>query len=262
MEIVDEAVAEGVIDNRELAAFYLLSFYKIMANRLFNEDKPVDLGFCRLHNLPYCADWKERLFKKFGDVSRKLDNRVNPERIAARINLNPMQRLEFAALDLLATNGDRGYVYWRVEVEHTNQWWRMVQRAERTRLLNLGPRDYALQLTERIVNCVSKAATLYKQWAAAITRRPRPLPEDYRRGIFRFVPILGVWRGNEFTPFPPLSDKQLMALADEPNFLGYPKDLFRPPFRVPKVPDIQPPSENVRDGVEPRPMDRPAGQQG
>jgi hypothetical protein len=244
LEVVEEAFKLGIYDDRETLLYHYLSFCRIMADRLLNENKPIDLGFVKLHCIPYRSDWKDRLFTKLG---RRDDS----------IALTPKERLYFASVAMLAMNLEKGYVYTQIEVEHTTRWWKMVELVEQTRLKRLGREQYARQFSERICNLIGRAIQIYRQWTSLVPRCASAGYKDDGTGPGRFASPFSWWGGPEFDALPPLSPEQLDRIAGEEEF-RIPRKIFEEVERVPKMPVVQQEIKDMRDSkVELGEVDRP-----
>lgn len=210
LELVDAGVAKG-LGSREYLLLLYTSFTKLMANRLLNENKPVDLGFVVLHCSPYRANWKEITRKRnawygWAKVGKGFRGNpaTNPESPLVG-NDSARFRYRLTRLDLLAMHHIGGYVYRRVEVEHTWRWWWMVKKIESSRLLTLGDKKYAQYVIASIVSSIEATVRIYRKWFTAVSRRDWFKFEYDSDGLCRFVPTQSRQSINNSDSFPLLS---------------------------------------------------------
>lgn len=120
-EFFHEFVKLGLVRSALSAEVIFFAFCRHMLHWLVNERKVVDLGFCKLHSLPFRPQWKELL------------RAVKPTQDWYR---NPLVRPE---LRMYQTKGKGGKNYgpldghhclWTIDVEHCAPWWNESNRHE------------------------------------------------------------------------------------------------------------------------------------
>lgn len=113
---------------------------------LINKERPLDMGFIRLHNSPYRISWQDRISRRWSEHGRPRD----------------MHR------DLLNSSlfltGDYGELVRHIDVEHTPTWWTTIKQVEVTRLALLKD-DYAGQILASIRGRLSTTIRILEAWA-------------------------------------------------------------------------------------------------
>ena len=188
-EFLEFCHSMGLGESREWVYFTWNQFCKLMMEWMINREKPVDLGFAKLHNCPFREDWKAILtwaFPKLGrghrvTVSKKSD--LMPKLVKNRQILEAM-----FSTDLLTMTRDENYCTRHVEIELKPEWYRVVEDVEKERLNRLGDHEYALYYLNSIKAGVSRWLAAYARWLLAVGR-PSALcyPGDVP-GRFRLVP--------------------------------------------------------------------------
>lgn len=244
-EFLDALYQAGVGKSREEVEYWWLQFCNHALDWLLNKEKPVDMYFLRLHNCPYRQNWRQAILSRFQKVGKLLAHSRGKDRefYAVRSGVTD----ELLCLDLLAMHRTDGICYRHVEVEHRPRWWKAVLRVERERMVRLGYIGYASYFMASVRRRLATTIGIYVDWLAAIARPSAADVESGRQGEFRLVPNVPPsdlphhWAKSE--PVPIVVPNSL------PKYLppSKPADLYPAHEMLPKVPAVQPPTQDVRE---------------
>ena len=244
-EFIDSLYQSGVGKSPEELAYYWQEFCRHAAHWLINKEKPVDIFFVRLHNCPYRANWKVILTQRFRRLGQAISHKSGHEREYVMDQSGFKE--ELLSLDLLAFRRENQTCYRHVEVEHRKPWWKNVKKIELKRKMQLGPYGYADYFLESIARFIPTAIRLYTVWLAQIAKACVADCEGGHDGRIRFVPnnLAGKLHpaSREYCGLPP------QVLNKLPRFkpASVPENLLAPDGRVPEMPPVQPPHEDLRD---------------
>lgn len=243
-DFIDSLYQRGVGKSRDEVAYWWRQFCNHMLDWLVMKEKPVDLGFMKLHPTHYRQNWKPLLlgrFPKFGIAIHKL---VDPE---LKYMLHKIGFLEaLLGMDILAMHHGRHYLYRNVEIELGRTWLRSVRDVEVERRRRLGVFLYAQHSMDSVRRGLPTMLRLYRQWLAHIARPSvKDLPGG-RRGKFRMVPYC-----RPKNPAYALSTAVLHPVV--PNKMpkyqpaGEYDDVFAKVEDMPPLPGLQPDASQLRE---------------
>jgi len=243
-EFVEALYAAGIGESVAQLTYFWRQFCLHAAHWMVNKEKPVDMGFVRLHNCPYRANWKVIMTQRFRTLGQTLQHANDQEREYAIKRSGFLNELH--SLDLLAMNRRDGTCHRHIEIEHLPRWWKMIGKAEKERFAMKGPIGYADYFIDSIRRFTRPAITIYRGWLAQIARPCVADCESGPDGRIRFVPNL---LEGKLSP----SSRDYMGLAPVvPNKLprfkpaSRPETLLAPDGLVSEVPDLQSQAQDVR----------------
>ncbi len=246
-EFIESLYQAGVGKSVEELTYYWHEFCQHAAHWMINKEKPVDMYFIRLHNCPYRANWKTLLTQRFHKLGPIMHRKSGPALDYVLHKSGFME--ELLSLDLLAFCRQKGTVYRTVEVEHRQTWWKLVRKAEATRLLRKGPYNYAEYFSDSIKRWIPGALKVYLSWLAQIARPCVDAVEGGRDGRVRLVPnnLAGELRltHRQHRSIPPVVPNRL------PRYKVARRDIFvfAPDGSLPQMPAVQPETQDVRDNA-------------
>lgn len=131
-------IRSGLSDMRA-ATLYYAAFCQTALDWLLDDRKPLNLGFCRIHALPYRHNWREILAAKFPGLGRIL-RQPSEQRDANLAAIDLDSHLCSASLTELHTSGAFG---WNLFVEPTAPWHKHAANYEQAAVLENTPPTYA-----------------------------------------------------------------------------------------------------------------------
>ena len=229
-----EAMYKAGIGETEAHAHVLwTALCRLIAHRLINDEKPVDMYFFQLHNCPYRINWLT----------------IVTQRIRRRLYGNEEEELSgftdlLESTDLLSYNRRNSLCYRHVEIEHSQRWWKLVTRAESDRMKVKGAHGYADYFLDSLRRFYPVARRIYNSWLAQIRTNSVACTASGPRGRIRFMSASKVKDlsplHHEFCALPPVfSPREALRRA---------KAVSKTYGIVPAVPDFQQKAENVWDG--------------
>ncbi|HEU4344378.1 MAG TPA: hypothetical protein VFU31_22690 [Candidatus Binatia bacterium] len=187
-DFIDALYQRGVGKSRDEVAYWWRQFCNHMLDWLIMKEKPVDLGFLKLHPTHYRPNWKPLLLSRFPKLGIALHKLTG---IDMKYILQTSGLLEaLTGMDILAMHRERHYLYRNVEIELGKTWYRAARDVELARRRRLGPILYAQHSMDSIRRGLPAMLRIYRQWLARIAR---PSVKDIpvgSRSRFRMVPNL------------------------------------------------------------------------
>lgn len=154
------------------------SICRLVAHRMINEEKPVDMFYFKLHNCPYRANWLTILTQR---IRRRLRSNAEEE-LTGYTDL-------LESTDLLSYNRRNRLCYRHVEVEHGRRWWKLVTRVESERMKVKGDHGYADYFLDSLRRFYPVARRIYDSWLAQIRTNGVACDQSGFRGRIRFVSL-------------------------------------------------------------------------
>lgn len=238
---LDALYQQGVGQSRDDVEFWWHQFCSHALDWLINKDKPIDMYFIRLIPAPFRLAWKDRVRKEsikkgwHGPRAKEHDLRKVPS------------VLEFMSSPTLLGLSADGTIDRFIEVEHLPTWWRIVKRVERTRLGRLQPFRYAAYVAASVTRFRAVAARLYAAWLAQKHQACATIVPGGQAGTFRLERNIQPNRKQAArhyvsrNAFKRRNRIKAVRLAES-------KKVSRKNARVPAVPAVQPPVEDLRNG--------------
>lgn len=117
---------------------------------LTQKKRPIDLGFVKIHAVPYRANWKEILLTRFRDIAWVFSSNKETRD-------NALRQTEFftqlCTLELMAIDRNKRHIHWTPEVLPTRKWDRETAEIEMTKQV-AGDTTY-IRLYEKLVAALS-----------------------------------------------------------------------------------------------------------
>ena len=179
--------ARGLGESEEHFQYLFSQLKKLMAEWLINTEKPIDLGFIRLHNLPYRPEWKLVLDWNFSVLSASGWREYRAENPSHRLLKRGMLR-GFLSLDLLAFSRFYGICLRHIDVEHMPEWYKMMRIAERERLSKLGRLNYAKEFMRSVKRSLDASISIFARWRTDTSYPSAGCVGGDQSGRFYFVP--------------------------------------------------------------------------
>lgn len=133
-EFFAEYARTGIINDPVKAEIIFVSFCKHMLSWMLNEQRPVHLGFCDLHAVPFRPNWKQLIFQSQRSRQNPDKSKVWSDKDLAKISVEELIKRGTgdALIDprLLFWNKKDGHMYWSIEARPRSMWWRMVKAVE------------------------------------------------------------------------------------------------------------------------------------
>lgn len=220
----------GVGTGEEWCQFVWAQFCKLMAEWLVIRDKPLDLGFAKLHNCPMREDWKSIMTWCFPGIK-------NIER--------PRVIRSLSSVDLLDMSSS-GHCIRRLEVELKPAWYKMTSEIEQERYNRLGPHDYARSYIRSITRRGEHWIKIFAAWTEAIRRPCAVRHKGDAQGEQKLVPDFRAdkmyWKGVVVHNIYNL----LSARFGVKGFRRISDNLPEADGSVPEVPDLESDTEDLR----------------
>lgn len=234
---IDAMYQRGVGNSREEVAYWWRQISNHFFDWIIMKEKPVDLGFIKLHPTHYRQNWKSVLLGRFPKLGLATNKFTKPELdyIMHATGFTEM----LLSLDLLAMNPTKHYLYRSVEVELTKTWYKAVYDVEMARKKRLGVFIYASRCMDSVKRSLPAMQRIYRQWLAHIARPTAKDIPGRRFGSMRMVPYQGDARRSDFVStgvlHPVVPNKM-------PSFkpASLPNSVFAPAENLPKLPNLQP----------------------
>lgn len=245
-EFVATLFLKGVGKSREEVHWWYSQFCNHMADTLINREKPVDLMFIKLHQVPYRRNYMHVLMSRFPKFGRVLAY-ARGETRDLRCHMSGFYD-EMLSLDLLALNKKEGWCYKYVEVEHTPKWFKTIRTVERARLSLLGTAKYAASLLGQLRSRITASVQLYSLWCADIARPSATDVQCGHTGEFRLAPHKPPAPNPKFgdgAVYVPVVVSNKLPLYTAPRALEH---LYEADQFLPGMPDVQSGAHDVRNG--------------
>lgn len=242
-DFIDALYQRGYGESRELVAYQWRQFCNHMQHWLLVKEKPVDLGFMKLHPSSYRQNWMLVVLSRFPKLGQAISHLSEPELSYILHKSGFMEAL--LSLDLLAVNNRWEYCYRQVEVEMTKHWWKSVELVERNRIKNLGRFNYANHVMDSVRRGLKGTIQRYRRWLAHIARPSGRHVPGIKAGAFRII----ARKGN---PRRQIHGAEKFLDAVVPNKLpaftaaSLSQGVFEAPETMPTLPDLQPPVAQLR----------------
>lgn len=167
----EDLLARGVGDSVEQLAHYWRAFCIHIAHTLINKEQPVDCYFFKLHNVPLRSDWKE-----FVTATKPPKE---PRFLLVRI---------LASGRMLAFDVEGDHCLRHIELEHTDEWWKLIRKAESERRDRKGREEYANSFQRSLERFALTGWRLYCIHRKEMVQTCAIRVPNGRNGRFRFVP--------------------------------------------------------------------------
>lgn len=209
-----------------------------IAHQLLIERRPVDLGWFKLHALPYRTNWKHNLLAKHPDLPGIMNNSAAQRAIAMdRYEVTP----DLVRTDMMATRTIKGKTLftWTVEVETTKQWEDYQEALELSRLASGNSTSYLSRWGVLVRESRKTINALLLQWLGQMARSAgQPIARTHQNGQ-RLVPYIPEKGGR-----PTRVDRMDVPLVvrDRPTEVRGPKDeenAFRKTRKVQELPVLE-----------------------
>ena len=190
-DLIDALYQRGVGKSRDECGFWFRQISNHIFHWLVIKEKPVDLGFIKLHPTHYRQNWKMILLGRFPKLGAALSHLNEKD---ANYVLHRSGFLEaMLSLDLLAMNTINGYCYRGIEVEFTKVWYKAIKDVELSRKQKLQGFNYASRAMGSVKRALPTMVRIYRQWLANIARPSTLAFPGVRVGSFRMV--ANSWHG-------------------------------------------------------------------
>ncbi len=148
--------------------------------------------------------------------------------------------------EMLAFDVDGEHCLRHIEIEHTDEWWKLIRKAEGHRRDKLGPEKYARSYQQSLRRFALTAWALHLRWYQEMAQDGLCRVAYGPGGGFRFVwdPMARAVRRAPYKRGRPPVRATIRHLKDAIERVE--KTLPRAHGRVPKVSDIRPEAEAVR----------------
>lgn len=217
-----------------------------IAARLLIDRKPVDLGWFKIHAIPYRTNWKFNLLQKRPKLAYIINcpNEVRESILRSEEVLGDMSRTDMMAT---ASANGRTIFQWHLEIETTKKWEEYMTDVEVQRLTGADSNAYLKRWGALVRESRPVINRLLAQLCRAMARPAGQPIESGTRGRMRLVPYVPEKGGR-----PARVDRIDLPLVggDGSVPLRGPEDkdnAFRPARKVQKLPVFQFGSGNVRD---------------
>lgn len=163
VEFIDAMARRSGFNDRHAAAVFYHAFCQVAIEWLLDDRKPLNLGFCRLHAMPYRINWREILAAKFEGLGRILRDPAE-KRDATLEAMNFDAHLCSASL---AEMRDGGAFGWNLFIEPTHPWNKYNFSYEQASLLEHTPPSYATRWANLAMERRATSLDLLGQFFAA-----------------------------------------------------------------------------------------------
>lgn len=154
---------------------------------LTQKKKPIDLGFVKIHAVPYRANWKEILLARFRDIAWVFNSNKETKENALRQTKFYEQ---LCTLELMAIDRTRRHIYWTIEAVPTKKFEEEAAEIEMTK--QAGGDTIYIKMYEKLVSAISPR--LVEIFANYVQKASRPFPQisnGMGAGSQKLVPYSG-----------------------------------------------------------------------
>lgn len=198
------------------------------------QERPLDLGFVTLHLVPFRVNWKYLLW----------EDTLSTRRQRKRFDRGILADGRYLAI---SSEDKKWYCRHYVEVEHNPAWFRNLERVHKARVRRRKLKYYVKDVVAHIQRRAAVFVRLYNQWmdeglypSGVLAPGTGERSSDVVRGRSGTLPGTSIQPGDVPTNLAgprlaavPVSEPQAVPAADG---------------SLPAVPDLQPQTQDVRDG--------------
>lgn len=180
-----------------------------VAHRLIIDNKPVDLGWFKIHALPYRVNWKHNLLHKHPKLHVYLDGMTSSLR-AAQMKINGVIGDMFRT-DCMATRNKEGRTTfrWSLEILTTPEWHKYTDEVELQRLKGSTPEAY-LSRWGTIVSRLKQSGVINALLSQFLREMSLPAGQPHQ---------ISVHRGPRLIPYTPTPGRSKVRLDRIPGDL-------------------------------------------
>jgi hypothetical protein len=131
------------------------------ARYLYQSRKPLDMGFCVLHAVPFRATWKAKMISEFPELISVM-KLPKAERAAALASMTIGARLR--STDMIEFDPNAGVIGWTIEAVPTKSWLEWVKTHETRQLAAQGPVNYVHRWSQLIRSTSSSIYEVLSSW--------------------------------------------------------------------------------------------------
>lgn len=231
---------------------------KEAASWLLKRKKPINLGFVNIFAVPYRANWKEILLARFPNALWWFRHNVNKEGVFHDQLAQADFEHKLADLTLMAIHNRDHYIHWTMEAVPSKDWEEDVAELERERKSG-GNTAYVRHHEKTLADLLPRTLEVFTRY---VEKTCRPFPQICNGsvdGSKKFIPYRGK---TDNIPQFGKSIRVSIVTNDGPAKLGSSRE-FQPiqPAVVPgmqRLPRLLPATNDVREPVERREVDKPA----